>query len=146
MDAEYPFAHTLTVRLRDLDVRGHVNNAVLSTFIEDARLAWYRAHGDDGEVDPMDNRVDMVLARTEIDFCSEVREVGAAVSVGIRVGRTGTKSVTLQYLLTCIDGRIVARAESVLVGFDFDRGVSVPIPEAWRRRLVRAGGSMSASK
>ena len=34
------------------------------------------------------------------------------------------------------DGRVVAEAKSVLVSYDYDRGESVPVPDALRRRLA----------
>jgi acyl-CoA thioester hydrolase len=128
----FPFVFRDAVRFRDLDCRNHVNNAVFSTFIEDARLAWYEAT-EDGEPAPMEHDVDMILARTEIDFRDEVK-YGESVEVGVRVGRVGSKSLTLEYEIRA-DGRLAAEAKSVLVGFDYARGASAAIPERWRRRL-----------
>lgn len=129
----FPFVFRDAVRFSDLDCRNHVNNAVFSTFIEDARLAWYDAT-DDGEPAPMEHDVDMILARTEIDFRAEVKH-GETVEVGVRVGRVGGKSLTLEYEIRA-GGRLAAEARSVLVGFDYARGASAPIPERWRRRLA----------
>ena len=42
----YPFVHREHERFRDLDGMAHVNNAVFSTYLEQARLAWF------GEADP----------------------------------------------------------------------------------------------
>jgi acyl-CoA thioester hydrolase len=122
----FPFVHRETVRFNDLDGMGHVNNAVFSTYLEQARLAWF---GSDQTM-PLK---DVILARTEIDFRSEVR-VGEIVEVGVRPSRLGTKSFELEYELRA-SGRIVAEAKSVLVGYDYERGESVAIPERWRRRL-----------
>jgi acyl-CoA thioester hydrolase len=122
----FPFVHRETVRFNDLDGMGHVNNAVFSTYLEQARLAWF---GSD-ETMPLE---DVILARTEIDFRSQVR-VGEVVEVGVRPSRLGTKSFELEYELRA-SGRVVAEAKSVLVGYDYERGESVAIPERWRRRL-----------
>jgi acyl-CoA thioester hydrolase len=131
----FPFVHEVRVRFADLDARGHVNNAVYSSYIEDARLRWYAATGGPGEPEPMEFTVDMVLARTEIDFRGELRHVGETVAVGVRVARIGTKSATLEYRV-CAGDRVAAEARSVLVGFDYERGASAPIPDRWLRRLV----------
>jgi acyl-CoA thioester hydrolase len=122
----FPFVHRETVRFRDLDGMGHVNNAVYSTYLEQARLAWF------GEDDEMPLR-DVILARTEIDFRSPLG-VGETVAIGVRPSRLGTKSFELEYELRA-DGRLVAEAKSVLVGYDYERGESRPIPERWRTRL-----------
>jgi acyl-CoA thioester hydrolase len=122
----FPFVHRETVRFRDLDGMGHVNNAVFSTYLEQARLAWF------GTSDALPLS-DVILARTEIDFRSPVA-VGETVEIGVRASRLGTKSFELEYELQA-GGRLVAEAKSVLVGYDYSRGESSTIPERWRRRL-----------
>jgi acyl-CoA thioester hydrolase len=122
----YPFVHTETVRFRDLDGMGHVNNAVFLTYLEQARLAWF------GEAEELPLN-DVILARTEIDFRSPLH-VAESVEVGVRPSRIGTKSFELEYELRA-GGRLVAEAKSVLVGYDYERGTSVAVPERWRRRL-----------
>ena len=122
----FAFVHRETVRFRDLDGMGHVNNAVFSTYLEQARLAWF---GRDEKM-PLS---DVILARTEIDFRAPV-ELGEVVEIGVRPSRLGTKSFELEYELRA-DGRTVAEAKSVLVGYDYERGQSTRIPERWRRRL-----------
>jgi acyl-CoA thioester hydrolase len=122
----FAFVHRETVRFRDLDGMGHVNNAVFSTYLEQARLAWF---GPSEEM-PL---ADVILARTEIDFRSPV-SVGEIVEVGVRPSRVGTKSFELEYELHAA-GRLVAEGKSVLVGYDYERGESTPVPERWRRRL-----------
>jgi acyl-CoA thioester hydrolase len=126
----FPFVHTECVRFSDLDGFGHVNNAVFSTYLEQARLAWFGS-ADDGE--PMPLR-DVILARTEIDFRSPV-VFGETVEIGIRPSRLGTKSFELAYELRA-GGRLVAEARSVLVGYDYEREASIPVPERWRRRVA----------
>ena len=127
----FPFMHRETVRFSDLDGMGHVNNAVYSTYLEQARLAWFRANqiGTDDEL-PLR---DVILARTEIDFRSPL-QYAETVEIGVRPSRLGTKSFELEYELRA-DGRVVAEAKSVLVGYDYDRAQSAPLPERWRRRL-----------
>ena len=122
----YPFVHREPVRFRDLDAMAHVNNAVFLTFLEQARLAWF----GDAEVQPLQ---DVILARTEIDFRSPVRQ-GEVVEIGVRSSRVGTKSFELEYELQS-GGRVVAEAKSVLGGYDYTRAESTAIPERWLRRL-----------
>jgi acyl-CoA thioester hydrolase len=121
------FVHREVVRFRDCDPMGHVNNAVFSTYLEQARLAWF---GSDEEM-PLS---DVILARTEIDFRSPVT-VGETVEVTVRPTRLGTKSFELAYELHA-GGRLVAEAKSVLVGYDYGLARSTEIPERWRRRLT----------
>jgi acyl-CoA thioester hydrolase len=128
----FPFVHHEIARFSDLDGMGHVNNAVYLTYIEQARLAWFGRCAAD---EPMPLH-DVILARTEIDFRSQV-VFGETVAIGVRPSRVGTKSFELEYELRVGD-RLVAEAKSVLCGFDYDSGRSVEVPERWRRRLQPA--------
>ena len=116
----------IEIRWRDLDGFGHVNNAVFLTYLEQARLAWF----GDSDVQPLR---DVILARTEIDFRAPLH-MGEVVEIGVRSSRVGTKSFELEYELQA-GGRVVAEAKSVLVGYDYERGASVPVPDRWRKRL-----------
>jgi acyl-CoA thioester hydrolase len=122
----FPFVHRETVRFRDLDGMGHVNNAVFLTYLEQGRLAWFGS-------DPEFALSDVILARTEIDFRSPL-QVGEQVEIGVRPVRVGSKSFELEYELRA-GGRLVAEAKSVLVGYDYAAGRSVPLTEDQRRRL-----------
>jgi acyl-CoA thioester hydrolase len=128
----YPFVHHESVRFSDLDGFGHVNNAVFSTYLEQARLAWFESHDGD---EPMPLR-DVILARTEIDFRSPL-VFGEPLAIGVRPSRLGTKSFEFEYELRS-GGRLVAEAKSVLVGYDYDAERSIEVPERWRRRLQAA--------
>lgn len=120
------FVHRETVRFNDCDPMGHLNNAIFSTYLEQARLAYF------GEAERMP-QADIILARTEIDFRAPV-SLGETVEIEVWPTRIGTKSFELSYELRA-DGRLVAEAKSVLVGYDYERSESTEIPERWKRRL-----------
>lgn len=61
--------------------------------------------------------------------------VGEVVEIGVLPSRLGTKSFELQYELRA-DGRLVAEAKSVLVGYDNERAQSIEVPARWRQRLT----------
>ena len=120
--AEYPWTLREHVRFRDLDAMGHVNNAVYSTYLEQARI------GVLGGLEPF------ILARVEIDFRAELR-AGDEIEVLSRCSRVGTKSFDLEHELRA-DDRVVAEAASVLVGYDYELGESVPLTDDLRRKLT----------
>jgi acyl-CoA thioester hydrolase len=130
--------HEETVRFNDLDGMGHVNNAVFLTYLEQARLAWFRSYGEDESM-PL---TDVILARTEIDFRSPL-VFGETVSIVVRPARLGTKSFELRYELRVGD-RLVAEASSVLVGYDYAASRSTVVPDRWRRRIESAAVAGSA--
>ena len=117
----YPWIQRERVRFRDCDAMGHVNNAVFSTYLEQARI------GILGDLEPF------ILARVEIDFRAELRQ-GEEVEVHSRCSRIGTKSFELEHQIRAAD-RLVAEAKSVLVGYDYDQGASVALTERQKRRL-----------
>ena len=118
---EFPWTQRERVRFRDCDAMGHVNNAVYSTYLEQARI------GILGALEPF------ILARVEIDFRAELRS-GEEVEVRSRCPRIGSKSFDLEHQVWAAD-RLVAEAKSVLVGYDYEAGTSVPLTENQRRKL-----------
>jgi acyl-CoA thioester hydrolase len=124
------FLHKERVRFRDLDALGHVNNAVFLTYIESARVAFLIGLGAATALEDMA----IIVARIEIDFRAPVG-FGEEVEIEVRASRFGDKSFDLDYELR-VGGKIVAEAKSVLVGYDYDKGETVTIPDDWRERLA----------
>jgi len=118
----FPWVTREHVRFRDCDAMGHVNNAVYSTYLEQARIAIL------GGLEPF------ILARVEIDFQAELR-AGEEVEVRTRCSHIGTKSFTLEHEVWAGERRVAA-AKSVLVGYDYQAGASVPLTENQRRTLA----------
>jgi len=98
----FPWIQREHVRFRDCDAMGHVNNAVYSTYLEQARI------GILGDLEPF------ILARVEIDFRAELR-ADEDVEVRSRCSKVGTKSFELEYRLEA-DGRLVAEADGRFLG------------------------------
>jgi acyl-CoA thioester hydrolase len=124
------FVHHERVRFRDLDPMGHVNNAVFLTYIESARVAFLVDLGVATGLEDMS----IIVARIEIDFRAPV-SFGDEVEIAVRASRFGDKSFDLDYVLR-VGGRVVAEARSVLVGYDYEHGEAVAIPDAWREKLA----------
>ena len=120
----FPYVHRVRVRFQDCDPMGHVNNAVYSTYIEEARIG------------VLGGLSSFILARVEIDFRAELR-AGEEVEVRSRCPRIGAKSFDLEHELWAGE-RLVAEARSVLVSYDYALGASVPVPDVLRERLTTA--------
>jgi acyl-CoA thioester hydrolase len=122
----FDFVHRETVRFRDVDAMGHVNNAVFLTYLEEARIAFLLPLG--AEV------ANMILARVEIDFRTPLR-MGDEIEVGVRPARVGEKSFELEYEVRSGD-TVAAEAKTVIVSFDYEIGRSVEVPQSWREALA----------
>ena len=126
----YRYVYRREVEFRDVDVAGHVNNAVYLTYLENARIGYLReALGDEFLYE-----LSLILARIEVEFRSPTR-LAEELCVGARVPRLGTKSFDMEHEIRAADGRVVAEAASVLVAYDYAAGGSMPIPDAWRKRI-----------
>jgi acyl-CoA thioester hydrolase len=128
----FRFVRRQEVVYRDLDRHGHVNNAVYSTWLETARLAYLK---EVCGVDPGDE-LGIVVAELAITFRAPA-SLGELLEVGVRVPRVGEKSLVFEYELRGPEDRLVAEATTTHVAFDDVRGRSVPVPAAWRSRIER---------
>ena len=125
------------VTFRDVDAMGHTNNAVYLTWFECGRIGYWKAmRGSDADY----VKVPFVLARTEIDFLAPTF-VGQRLTVGARVSRLGERSFNMAYGITReSDGVVVAAGTSVQVMYDYEVRRSMPMPDEFRRTLVRIDG------
>ena len=119
--SEWPWVVRERVRFNDCDPMGHANNAVYSTYLEQARITAL------GGLDAF------ILARVEIDFRAELR-AGDELEIRTRCSNVGTKSFELEHEIRTGD-RVAAQAKSVLVGYDYERGQSVPLSAELKERL-----------
>jgi acyl-CoA thioester hydrolase len=121
------------VRFGDTDMFGHVNNAAFATYIETARLAFFRDLLGGTRERPGGAAGGIILARLEIDFRCQLL-FGATAEVTTEVERVGRTSITLaQDVLS--DGAVVAEARTVIVAFDYEAQRPVEISGEVRRRL-----------
>jgi acyl-CoA thioester hydrolase len=126
----FRFVHAQEVTFRDLDVFGHVNNAVYLTYLENARIGYLR------EVLSIESFEDLlvILAKVRIDFRSRA-SLAEVLEIGARVSRIGTKSFDLDHEVRGPDSRPVAVASTTLVTFDYRGDTTMPVPDLWRERI-----------
>ena len=127
----YRFSMSRDVEFRDVDVAGHVNNAVYLTYLETARIAYLG-----GVFGPeFVYRLAIILASVTAEYRSPAR-FPERLEIGTRVPRVGTKSFVMEHEIRGGDGRLVLEASSVLVAYDYEADASMPVPEDWRTRLA----------
>lgn len=125
----------ITVRFADLDAMGHVNNAIFLTFLEEARIAYFRAVL---KKDQDYLKFEAIIARIEIDYKNQIC-LEDKVVVYTRCPKIGVKSADIENLIVVnkeTENKIAAFALSKLVTFDYKRSVSIPIPDYVRKALV----------
>jgi acyl-CoA thioester hydrolase len=128
----------ITIRFRDLDAFGHVNNAVYFTFMEMARVAYFAQLGllKSGEFpSPF-----FIIAEATCQFKAPI-DMETPLVVQVRVSRLGNSSFDMEYrLIDEVNGTVLATGRTVQVTFDYSAGRSVPLPDEWRAAIVQLEG------
>jgi acyl-CoA thioester hydrolase len=129
------WAHTHTERVRfgDLDAMKHLNNVVFLRYFETARINYLNALMDSH--DPV-NRADgfgFIFASCTIDYRSPAH-FDEEVAIRVRPAEIGTKSLKLEFEMA-VGERLIAEGHGILVGYDYESGETVPLPDALKKRL-----------
>lgn len=125
-------------RFRDTDAMGHVNNAVIATYLEVGREEYWR------QVLAIPDYRDcgLILARLEIDFRRPAFPA-EELEVALRVSRLGTTSFDFVYeVREKGSGALVAEARSVQVMFDYTVRAKRPLTADERDRMLRFEGEI----
>lgn len=130
--SELPYRTELDVRFSDLDLVGHVNNAVYATYCEQARVRFF-----EDALDVRSTDISIVLASLELQYRSPIEGIGT-VTVELDVTEVGNSSFTTTYELS-YEGEVVATAESVQVAVDPETRESARVPDSWRDAFGAAG-------
>jgi len=86
---DFPFHHKTKTRWRDLDAFRHVNNATFLSYIEDARILFFKRW----EIGL--NEKSLIVAAVKIDYIRQL-EHPSNIIIGQKVSRLGIKSFDIQ--------------------------------------------------
>jgi acyl-CoA thioester hydrolase len=132
-----PYTVEIQVRFRDVDMMGHVNNAVYLTYMETARTDYYLVLAAK-KVLPKPGEFDWIVARAEIDF-RDAAKLGETIAVTVWPSRIGNSSWDFSYRLAEKGSkRVFAEAKTVQVAYDYDKGKPKALDPAMRRGLESA--------
>lgn len=122
----------IQIRFSDIDAFQHVNNVSQQMYFDIGKTQYYREIL--GGTDVLLGQLRMVAVSTASSYRGQIR-MNDAVRVTTTCERIGTKSMTLFQQLKVGD-EVRSESRSVLVAFDFERQESVPVPDAWRERML----------
>ena len=118
-------------RFSDIDSFRHVNNVSQQMYFDVGKSDFFdRLLGPEILFAP----VRIITAATDTSYMGQIR-LHDRVRVTTTCEKIGNKSLTLFQQLV-VDGRVRSESRSVMVAFDFARQLSMPVPEAWRTRLL----------
>jgi acyl-CoA thioester hydrolase len=123
------YVHETPVRFGDTDAMAHVNNAKFLTYLEDARVGFFRSVSGD-----LITLGGLILARTEVDFVRPILFGAGPVRTTAWIAGIGTRSFRMGYTMEQ-DGNVVGRATAVMVAYDYAAGSSRPLTGAERAIL-----------
>jgi len=131
-------SYPIHIRFNDIDVIGHVNNAIYLSYFEEARKDFFN--------ELIDMKWDWstegtLLARNELDYKVPIHLEDEA-RIEIWVSRIGNKSLDISYRIVKNDnGNWVecTVGKSVVVCFNYKENKTIEIPEKWRVALEVGG-------
>ena len=129
----WPYTHTERIRFGDLDAMRHLNNVVFLRYFETARINYLNSVIDDHDPVHRERGIGMIFASCHIDYRSP-GHFDEDVDVRVRPAEIGTKSLRLEFEMR-VGERLLAEGYGVLVGYDYDTGKSVELPEAMCAKL-----------
>lgn len=130
---EFYYHIQIRVRYGDLDPQWHVNNARFLTFLEQARMTYLVKVGIFDGKSFID--LPLIVADAHISFLAPI-EFGETVDVRTRVSKIGNKSMMFEYEIASVEeNRLYARAETVMVAYDYHTKTSIPVPDEWRQKV-----------
>jgi acyl-CoA thioester hydrolase len=129
----------ITVRYSDIDAQGHVNNTRFATYIEIGRLTYLKDLGVWDGKDFMN--LGVIVADIHIDYRQPIM-LGQDIKVATRVSHIGNKSIKFEFQILDNDsGEILAAADTVNVGFDYNTQKTIPISTSWRETINQFEGT-----
>ncbi len=128
----------IEIRFRDLDVFGHVNNGVILSYVETARIR-YLVEIDIRSPQAGWNDIAFILAHINCDFRQPIF-YGQRIEVGSRIVDVGRTSLRLTHRVEA-DGKLAAEGDGILVHYDYASQRSTPIPAEMRAKIEAFEGS-----
>lgn len=131
---DFDFTTTFDVRFRDIDMLGHVNNAVYLTYLETARVAfWNRHFGPFGW-----DRMAFLVGDAYVRYLTPI-PLNTRVEVGLRFSSIGNRSFMLEYRVRNAEsGQVMAEARTTQVMVDRS-GKTYRVPDAIREKAAELG-------
>jgi len=131
---KFRFYTPIDIRFSDLDPQWHVNNSRTVSFLEQARILYFKGLGLwDGK---SFLQLGQILADTHISYRKPIL-FDQKVRVGVCVDRIGNKSLHLAYQVEDAQtGEVLATAETVNIAYDYATQSSLRVPDEWRRRIT----------
>jgi acyl-CoA thioester hydrolase len=121
----------IRVRFSDMDSKGHVNNAVYATYMEESRIQFIQdVFGNE--------RLELILASLHLNYRSQTRfPENTEIIATTWISRIGNSSFEFYSELRSLEGVLLCDGTAVNVHFSYKLQKAKPIPEKLRGVLER---------
>ena len=129
-DTEITFHHRLPLQIRfnDVDMFGHVNNAMYLQYLDMGKMTYFNAFtGRDFTHEP----TVPVVVNVNIDFKAPTR-IHEIIFVETAMEHVGDSSMVLAQRVVNAEGAVKCAARTVMVNIDAKTGAPTPVDGRWR--------------
>ena len=128
--SEFTFSVQVPVRFSETDMFGHVNNTVVFTYLEYARIEYLHAI-------KLMNREGNIPVVADIQ-CDYIRQMyfGEKITIYVKIARVGNSSVDIHYLGKNEKDEIVFTARGTIVQINAKTGKGVPFTDKEKQLLL----------
>lgn len=130
-----PFISKQYVHFDMMDPLHHLHNAEYLVLFERARFDLWRALGNGAYPENPDLDWPYVVARNEINYRAPI-ETAQEVTIGVKIVRIGSSSLTLSFEMFREDGELAADGVTVIVRVDLQTRRSMPWSERFRSLIA----------
>tara|TARA_B100000579_G_C22803332_1_gene841120 strand:- start:917 stop:1330 length:414 start_codon:yes stop_codon:yes gene_type:complete len=109
--SDFYFQHKIKTRFRDLDAFKHVNNATFLSYLEDARIFFFKRWGVNFK------EKSLIVASIKIDYINQVTHPSELI-ICQKISRIGNKSFD-NFSVIFSEEKIVCAATITIVCYDF---------------------------
>ncbi len=128
----YSFSTNCTVRLDDINFGGHVDNATLVIFLNEARVRYLKQFGSSGW-DMGDGTTGIIIGDLSINYKSEIF-YGNEITIDCEIDEIEEKSFRMFYRVRN-NGATAAIAESGIVGLNLKEKKTGKIPDVFIEKI-----------
>ena len=132
-DPEFEFHHRLPVQIRfnDIDMFGHLNNAIYVQFLDQGKYAYFKQFmdGSFGSEPTAPVVANINVNFHNPSFIDEKLEVLTAITT------IADSSMVLDQRIVAADGSVKCTARTVMVNIDMKTGRSTTVDDQWRAKI-----------
>jgi YbgC/YbaW family acyl-CoA thioester hydrolase len=132
----FRFTMPYRVRVADVNYGGHVSNAAVLNYFQDARIVYLNRVGSFSEMDI--GGCGIILPEANVLYRAEMF-LGDELEIGVRIDELRRSSFLMSYRIER-GGEVVAEGSTALVAFDYGERKVLRLPEVFRRAVTRFEG------